>query len=63
MISLVLEAVDMDAPPERASEEEVARWAEAYIDRAALDRALEDDFEIDVHREHAHDDRDELVAR
>ncbi|MBA4794538.1 MAG: type IV secretory system conjugative DNA transfer family protein [Phenylobacterium sp.] len=63
MISLALEAVDMDAPPERASEEEVARWAEAYIDRAALDRALEDEFKIDVHREHAHDGRDELVAR
>jgi type IV secretion system protein VirD4 len=63
MISLALEAVDMDAPPERASEEEVARWAEAYIDRAALDRALDDEFEIDVHREHARDDHDELMAR
>ncbi|MBJ7409375.1 MAG: type IV secretory system conjugative DNA transfer family protein [Phenylobacterium sp.] len=63
MISLALEAVDMDAPPERASEEEVARWAEAYIDRAALDRALEDEFEIDVHRQQERDDHDALIAR
>ena len=56
MISLALEAIDMDAPPARAGEEEVARWAEAYIDRAALDRALEDEFDIEVHREPARDD-------
>ena len=41
LISLVLDESDLDdAPPEPASEAEVRAWADAYIDRAALETDL-----------------------
>ena len=40
LISLALDDLDLGAPAEPASEEEVRAWAEAYIDRAALEQDL-----------------------
>jgi type IV secretion system protein VirD4 len=41
LISLMLDEADLDdAPPEPASEAEVRAWADAYIDRAALETDL-----------------------
>ena len=47
-ISLMLDEADLDdAPPEPASEAEVRAWADAYIDRAALETDLAPDREIE----------------
>lgn len=47
LISLMLDDSDLDdAPPEPASEAEVRAWADAYIDRAALETDLESNREI-----------------
>ncbi len=41
LISLILDEADLDdAPPEPASEAQVRAWADAYIDRAALETGL-----------------------